>query len=63
MKPQTYICTVSDVASGLIEGRKVIPYYEDSYEIILSLGGSVDHHIRKGSEYFAKHLQPIGGNK
>ncbi|OBZ08020.1 hypothetical protein [Bacillus sp. FJAT-26390] len=62
MKPQTFMCIKSDAASGLVEGKPVRPYYEDSNEIIISLGGSVDHHIRKNGDYFANHLKPNGGN-
>lgn len=60
MKPQTYICILADKASGLVEGKPVTPYYEDSNEIIISLGGSVDHHIRKAGDYFSKHLKAYG---
>jgi len=58
-----YRVKVSDPGNLLFEGQTVTPYHEDNNEIIISMpGAAFDHHIRKNGEYFAKHLEPIGGN-
>lgn len=60
----TYMVIKSDPASGLFEGQKVTSYFEDSNEIIINgPRPDTDHHIRKNSNYYTEHLQPIGGNR
>lgn len=55
-----YMCIKSDPANGLIEGKKVAPYYEDANELIIeSANPSLSHHIRKNGQYFTEHLQPM----
>ncbi|MFC5528433.1 hypothetical protein [Cohnella yongneupensis] len=58
--PNQYRVKQSDPTGGLVEGATVVPYYEDDNEIIIH-GSMGSHHIRKNGEYFAKHLEPIGG--
>ncbi|WEK53292.1 MAG: hypothetical protein P0Y55_11910 [Candidatus Cohnella colombiensis] len=55
-----YRVVLPDLALLPVAGQIITPYYEDKEEIIVA-GGNMDHHIRKDGEYFAKHLEPIGG--
>jgi len=57
-----YRVKLSDPGNMLIEGKVVTPYYEDDKETIVP-SAKTDHHIKKDGEYFAKHLEPIGGAK
>lgn len=62
MKPNQYRVKLSDPGNMLAEGQVVTPYHEDGNEIIISVpGAAFGHHIRKDGEYFANHLESIGG--